>query len=55
MEPHTVLKVKKKLKENKYTRKVESAGGEHVEGEMYTDLREIWDVTLIYSNLLSSK
>lgn len=26
-----------------------------VEGGMYTDLWEIWDVTLIYSNLLSSK
>lgn len=25
-----------------------------VEGGMYTDLWEIWDVTLIYSNLLSS-
>lgn len=28
---------------------------EDLEGEMYTDLWEIWDVTLIYSNLLWSK
>lgn len=43
-----------KERERKKSR-VRKRRGEKVEGEMYTDLREIWDVTLIYSNLLSSK
>lgn len=47
-----------KLWENTHKNTEIKSEGEHeqlMEGGMYTDLWEIWDVTLIYSNLLSSK
>lgn len=59
MKPHVVLK-KSQKKSREGRRRSENRGKsqknrEEVECEMYTDLWEIWDVTLIYSNLLSSK